>query len=56
VNELSQEAFFDLTYSAISLGDSLFEPWLPVTFAAIDRRVAWQGAGPGRSTVRLPAT
>jgi hypothetical protein len=35
VTELSQEALFDLTYSAIALGDSLFELWLTVTFAAI---------------------
>jgi len=35
VSELSQEALFNLTYSAIALGDSLFELWLTVTFAAI---------------------
>lgn len=35
MTELSQEALFDLTYSAIALGDSLFELWLTVTFAAI---------------------
>ena len=35
MTELSLEALFNLTYSAIALGDSLFELWLTVTFAAI---------------------
>ena len=35
MNELSQEALYNLIYSAISFGDSLFELWLTITFAAI---------------------
>jgi hypothetical protein len=35
MTELSQEALFNLCYSAISFADSLFELWLTVTFAAI---------------------
>jgi len=35
VHELSQEALYNLIYSAIEFGDSLFELWLTVTFAAI---------------------
>ena len=35
MNELSQEALYNLIYSAIDFGDSLFELWLTVTFAAI---------------------
>ena len=35
MNELSQEALYNLIYSAIDFGDSLFELWLTVTFAGI---------------------
>ena len=35
MNELSQEALYNLLYSAIDFGDSLFELWLTITFAAI---------------------
>ena len=35
MNELSQEALYSLIYEAISFGDSLFELWLTITFAAI---------------------
>jgi hypothetical protein len=35
MNELSQEALYNLIYSAIDFGDSLFELWLTITFAAI---------------------
>lgn len=33
--DLSQEALYNLCYSALSFADSLFELWLTVTFAAI---------------------
>ena len=35
MTDLSQEALYNLCYSAISFADSLFELWLTVTFAAI---------------------
>ena len=35
MNDLSQEALYNLTYAAISFGDSLFQLWLTITFAAI---------------------
>jgi hypothetical protein len=35
MTNLSQEALYNLCYSAISFGDSLFELWLTITFAAI---------------------
>lgn len=35
MTELSQEALYNLCYSAIAFGDSMFELWLSVTFAAI---------------------
>ena len=35
MNDLSQEALYNLIYSAIDFGDSLFELWLTITFAAI---------------------
>ena len=35
MNELSQEALYNLIYSALSFTDTLFQVWLTVTFAAI---------------------
>ena len=35
MNDLSQEALYNLTYAAVSFGDSLFQLWLTITFAAI---------------------
>lgn len=35
MNDLSQEALYNLTYDALSFADTLFQVWLTVTFAAI---------------------
>ena len=35
MNNLSQEALYNLIYSALSFADTLFQVWLTVTFAAI---------------------
>lgn len=35
MNSLNQESLYNLIYSAMDLGDNLFELWLTVTFAAI---------------------
>ena len=35
MNELSQEALYNLTYTALDFTDTLFQVWLSITFAAI---------------------